>query len=113
MGWSVNVLNATVEEELEALPADMRASFVRIASLIEEFGLPHVGMPHVRHLQGKLWEMRLKGRDGISRALYIAISGERLVVVRIYVKKTQKVSAKEIRLALERAEKFLKRKGKK
>ena len=58
MSWSVHVLNSTVEDELDALPADMRASFARIAFLIEEFGLPRVGMPHVRHLQNKLWEMR-------------------------------------------------------
>jgi phage-related protein len=103
MAWTVNILNDTFESELEALPADMRASFVRIASLIEEFGLQQVGMPHVRHLQDKLWEMRLKGRDGISRALYVTTTGEQVVVVRAFVKKTQKTPAKEIRIALDRA----------
>jgi phage-related protein len=103
MAWTVNILNETVEEELEALPADMRASFVRISSLIEEFGLQQVGMPHVRHLQDKLWEMRLKGRGGISRALYVAVKDERVVVLRAFVKKTQKTPTREIRLALERS----------
>ena len=112
MPWSVSVLNSTVENELEALPAEMRASFARIAFLIEEFGLPRVGMPHVRHLQDKLWEMRLKGRGGISRALYVAVSGERVVVVRAFIKKTQKTPAKEIRLALERANQLEGTKGK-
>ena len=112
MPWSVSVLNSTVENELEALPAEMRASFARIAFLIEEFGLPRVGMPHVRHLQDKLWEMRLKGRGGVSRALYVAVSGERVVVVRAFIKKTQKTPAKEIRLALERANQLEETKGK-
>jgi len=103
MKWVVLILNQTVEDELAELPADMRARFSRIAALIEEYGLENVGMPHVRHLQDKLWEMRLKGRDGISRALDVTASGRRVVVVRVFVKKTQETPAREITLALERA----------
>jgi phage-related protein len=47
--------------------------------------------------------MRRKGRDGISRALYVTASGRRVVVVRVFVKKTEKTPEREIRLALERA----------
>jgi len=59
--------------------------------------------PYVKHLEGKLWEMRLKGRDGIARSLYVTASGRRVIVVRTFVKKTQKTPGREIRLALERA----------
>ena len=38
----------------------------------------------------KLWELRLTGRDGIARALYVTAIGRRMVVVRAFVKKTQK-----------------------
>jgi len=82
----------------------MRARFIRITSLIQEMGLEKVGMPRVRPLQGKLWEMRMKGKDGISRALYVTARGRRVVVVRAFVKKTQKTPAREIELALKRAE---------
>ncbi len=81
----------------------MRASFVRIAQLVEEFGLENIGMPHVRHIQDKLWEMRLKGKDGISRALYVSTSGKRVVVLRVFVKKSQKTPGREIKIAMERA----------
>ena len=103
MAWSVELLNKTVEKELQALPKDMRARFIKISQMIEEHGLHEVGMPYVRHLQDKLWEMRLKGKDGISRALYVSAVGECVVVVRIFVKKTQKTPSREIKLALERA----------
>ena len=59
--------------------------------------------PHVKHLQGPLWEMRMRGRDGIARALYVAAVRRRVVVVRVFVKKTQKTPAGEIDLALKRA----------
>lgn len=104
MVWTVETLNSTVDAELEALPPDMRARLHHIAMLIEEFGLERVREPHVRHIRGSLWEMRMKGRDGISRAIYVAASGECLVVVRVFVKKTRNTPTREIQLALKRAQ---------
>ena len=81
----------------------MRARFTHVVRLIESFGVDRVGQPHVKHLQGRLWEMRLRGRDGIARALYVTVPGQRVVVVRVFVKKTQKTPRREMELALERA----------
>jgi phage-related protein len=103
VSWTVEILNDTVELEIEALPIDMRARFQRIVELIEGVGLENVGMPHVRPLTGKLWEMRMKGKDGISRALYVTAKGRRVVVVSAFVKKTQKTPAREIERALKPA----------
>jgi phage-related protein len=103
MAWTVETLNDVVDAELDELPADMRARFISISRLIGEFGLERVREPHVKHLRGPLWEMRIKGKDGISRALYVTAVGERVVVVRVFVKKTQKTPNREIELALKRA----------
>lgn len=67
MKWTVETLNETVDKELEVLPYDMKARFVWISKLIEDHGLPNVKEPYVRHIEGKLWEIRMKGKDGISR----------------------------------------------
>lgn len=103
MRWTVETLNKVVDAELDALPAEMRARFSYIARLIEEFGIERVREPHVKHLRGPLWEMRMKGKDGISRAIYVTATGKRVVVVRAFVKKTQSTPAREIELALKRA----------
>ncbi len=103
MNWNVETLNSTVDEELAALPADMRARFVRIAQLIETVGLENIREPHIKHIEGKLWELRVKGKDGISRALYITAHQKRAVILRVFIKKTQKTPRSEIKLALERA----------
>ena len=47
--------------------------------------------------------MRLKGRSGISRALYVTAVGRRVIIVRVFVKKTEKTPRSEIELALFRA----------
>src|SRR5262245_20561344 len=103
MKWTVETLDAAVDAELEALPEDMRARLARISALIEEHGLERVREPHVKHVEGPLWELRLKGRAGISRALYVTASGRRVVIVRTFVKKTEKTPRSEIVLALSRA----------
>ncbi|MGE0149487.1 MAG: type II toxin-antitoxin system RelE/ParE family toxin [Parvibaculaceae bacterium] len=103
MGWSVEFLDEDVRAELSALPADIRASFERIVGLIRSHGLERMREPYVRHLEGRLWEMRMKGRDGIARAVYVTAAGRRVVVVRVFPKKTQKTPRREIELALKRA----------
>jgi len=102
MQWVVIFLNDMVKAEFLALPAEMQASLLKIMELVEAYGLQRVGMPYVRHIRGKLWEMRGKGRDGIARSMYVAASGRRVVVVRSFVKKTQQTPEQEIALALKR-----------
>jgi len=103
MAWIVELLDVRVRDELEALPADMRARFRRIVELIQDHGLERMREPHIKHLEGLLWEMSMKGKDGISRAIYVTARGLLVVVVRVFVKKTQKTPRRELDLALERA----------
>jgi phage-related protein len=46
--------------------------------------------PQVRHIRGQLWEIRLKGKAGIARALYVTAREHRVVILRAFIKKTQK-----------------------
>ena len=104
MVWRIEILNETVAAEIAALPTDMQARFLRLAERVASVGLESLGEPHAKHLEGKLWELRLTGRDGVARALYVTAIGRRVVVVRAFVKKTQKTPRTEIELALRRAQ---------
>jgi primosomal protein N'' len=57
--WRVEILNETVAAEIAALPADMQARFLRLAERIASAGLESLSEPQVKHLEGKLWELRL------------------------------------------------------
>ncbi len=105
--WKVETLNATVTAEVEALPDDMLARLRRIGELIQTHGLERVREPHVKHLEGRLWEIRLIGRDGIARAIYTTAGGKRVVIVRVFRKKTQKTPRHEIELARQRAKEVI------
>lgn len=99
MTWHVELIP---EAELLVLPPDMRARFLHIAEMLAEFGPQRVGMPHVRPLESKLWEIRMTGRDGIARAIYVTRTGQRLVVLHVFVKKTQKTPRRAIETAYAR-----------
>jgi phage-related protein len=76
---------------------------LRYGDIIEQVGLDALPRDAVKHLEGKLWELRITGRDGISRAIYVTASGRRVVVVRIFIKKTQKTPPCELEIAWQRA----------
>jgi phage-related protein len=59
--------------------------------------------PQVKPLGKQLWEMRMSGKDGIARAIYMLATRKRIVILHAFVKKTQKTPPAAIRLALKRA----------
>lgn len=101
--WTVETLSAVVDSEIEQLPVDLRARLVRLGSIIEAVGFDALPADAVRHLEDKLWELRLRGKDGIARAIYVTAVRRRVVIVRVFVKKTQKTPKHELELARQRA----------
>jgi phage-related protein len=93
MDWIIETLNAAVDAEIDDLPKELKPHFARTMALVEQVGLERMGMPHVRHLRGPIWEIRFRGKSAIGRALYVTL-----------VKKTQKTPPREIALALKRME---------
>ena len=104
MAWTVSFLDARVEAEMEEQPLDIRARFERLRGLIVEHGIAHLPPKYVKHIERQLWELRMKGKDGIARAFYVTAAGQRVVIVRVFTKKTQKTPQREIKLARKRAE---------
>lgn len=100
--WTVDFVEAAVPELL-AQPEDIQARLGRYVSLIESRGVTALHEPHAKHLRGPLWELRLKGKDGIARAIYVTRTGRRVLIVRIFTKKTEKTPRNELELALRRA----------
>jgi len=82
----------------------MRARFLHIAELLEDFGPQRVGLLNIRPLEDKLWEMRMQGRDDIARAVYAAAQGRRLLVLHVFVKKTQATPRRALTTARKRLE---------
>jgi phage-related protein len=100
--WTAETLDAEVDAEIEQLPPFLRARFFRLLEMIETIGLDRLHEPHVKHIEGKLWEVRAKSAEGIARGLYVTATGRRVVVLHVFAKKSQKTPSKALRLAHER-----------
>ena len=101
MDWTVAFYDTDVESEILDLPAGLLARFLRYAERMEEHG-PNLGMPHTRAMGGGLFELRLKAGEGNARVFYCTVVERRIVMLHLFVKKSQKTPRKELDIARRR-----------
>jgi phage-related protein len=102
--WIIEYYSSQVEREILDLPQGLLARYLRLADLWQEFGA-NLGMPHTRALHGGLFELRVKGKEGIARVFYCTVVGQRIIVLHSFIKKTEKTPPKELQIARERMRK--------
>ncbi|TAL94413.1 MAG: type II toxin-antitoxin system RelE/ParE family toxin [Rhodanobacter sp.] len=101
MSWRIEYASPAVERALAELPSGMAAKYLHLTDLMLEFGA-NLGMPHTRAMSDGLFELRVKGHEGIARIFYCTLVGKRIVVLHSFIKKSQKTPAKEIKIAKRR-----------
>lgn len=98
MTWWLTYYNAKVAAQVERWPAGIRASYLRIVEVMATHG-PDIGMPHTRAMGSGLFEIRAKGREGIGRAFYCTLVGERIIILHTLIKKTEQTPARDLATA--------------
>lgn len=63
---------------------------------------PNLGMPFTKAMGKGLFEIRAKGQAGIARGVFCTISKNTIVVLHVFVKKTEATPGKELELAKKR-----------
>jgi phage-related protein len=111
MTWTIDFYrdaegNIPVEDFLVDLPEKDRARIAWTINLLEEYGL-QLGLPYVKHLRGKLWELRIRAGRKDYRIIYFAYVGQRFIILHGFVKKTQKTPRRELEVAERRMTDFL------
>lgn len=101
MRWTVETLDG-VDGEIEALPPSLQARMLRLMEMVETIGIDHLHEPYVKHIEGKIWELRARAVEGIARGLYVTMTGRRVVVLHVFVKKTQKTPPRALEIARQR-----------
>ena len=101
MKWQINYYNDKVEKAILKMPAGILARYLHLTDLMLEFG-PNLGMPHTRALKDKLFELRMKGKEGIGRVFFCAKTDKNIIILHSFVKKSQKTPEKELRIARKR-----------
>lgn len=101
MTWSITYYNERVRKEVLAMPAGIVADYVRLTDAMALHGAD-LRMPHSRAMGAGLFELRLKGPEGIGRVFYCTQVSHTIVVLHSFVKKTQETPDAELRLARKR-----------
>jgi len=107
VNWTV-LVDERLENWLNDIPKDIKARIINIVDLLIEHGPQNVREPYVKHIRGKLFEIRAKGEDGIARVFYFTLTGQRIVLLHGFIKKTQKTPKREFETAVGRMKEILK-----
>lgn len=101
MTWRITYHTEAVELFVLGLPGGLLARYLRLTDMMLEFGA-NLGMPHTRAMSDGLYELRIKGKEGIARVFYCVLAGQRIVMLHGFIKKSERTPSKELKLARER-----------
>ena len=101
MAWIIHYHTEAVESFVRELPAGLLARYLRLTDMMLEFGA-NLGMPHTQAMSDGLFELRVKGKEGIARVFYCTLVGQRIIMLHGFIKKSQKTPPKELKLARDR-----------
>ena len=101
MSHSIVYYSLEVQDDIMTLPATLKARYIGLTNRMLEFG-PHLGLPHTDAFGGGLFELRLKGAEGIARVFFCTMVEQEIVMLHSFMKKTQKTPEKELKLAKKR-----------
>lgn len=101
MNWIIEYYNEALEASIANLPAEILASYIELSSLLIDSGA-NLRLPYSRAMGNGLFELRLKGKEGIARVFYCRSVGYRIVILHAFIKKTEQTPHKELVMAVRR-----------
>jgi phage-related protein len=104
MNWKITFYSERVQQETLEFPPGILANFLHISEMVEEFG-PALGLPYTKAIGDGLFEIRAKGKEGIGRSFFCTVTGQEIIILHSFIKKSQKTPKKELVTARKRLNK--------
>ena len=98
MDYSIVYYSESVQNEILDLPDTLAARYIVLTRRMMILG-PNLGVPHTKAFGHGLFELRLKGAEGIARVFYCTLIGKRIVMLHSFIKKLDKTPLRERRIA--------------
>jgi phage-related protein len=98
MEYRIEYFSEQVQEDILELPDTLAARYIVLTRRMVAVG-PNLGEPHTKAFGNGLFELRLKGAEGIARVFFCMVVGRRIVMLHSFVKKSAKTPAKELVMA--------------
>ena len=101
MNYRITYYDNAVQEIILAMPNTLKVRYIALTTRMMEYGA-NLGEPHSKSLGEGLFELRLKGAEGIARVFYCTLIGREIRILHSFVKKTDKIPNKELQIARKR-----------
>ena len=98
MDYDIRYYSEAVQEQIFELPDTLAARYLVLTRRMQAIG-PNLGEPHTKAMGDGLFELRLKGAEGIARVFYCTLIGKRIVILHSFVKKTDRTPKRELEVA--------------
>lgn len=101
MNWTIEYYSINVQDDIRALPAKLKAQYFKLTKRMLTYG-PNLMPPHTKAFGNGLFELRLKGQEGIARVFYCTVIDQKIVMLHAFIEKSQKTPPNDIEIAKKR-----------
>lgn len=98
MEYTIDYYSENVQEQIVALPDALAARYIVLTRRMIAPG-PNLGEPHTKAFGEGLFELRLKGAEGLARIFYCTLAGRKIVTPHSYIKKSARTPLRERQIA--------------
>lgn len=98
MDYRISYYSDVVQSEILGLPDTLAARYIVLTRRMVVLG-PNLGAPHTKSFGGGLFELRLKGAEGIARVFFCTLVAKRIVILHSFIKKSDKTPLREREIA--------------
>ena len=98
MEYTISYYSDVVQAEILSLPDTLAAKYIVLTRRMVVLG-PNLGVPHTKAFGDGLFELRLKGAEGIARVFFCALVAKRIVMLHSFIKKSDKTPLRELEIA--------------
>lgn len=98
MDYTIAYYSDAVQTEILALPDTLAARYIVLTRRMVVLG-PNLGEPHTKAFGEGLFELRLKGAEGIARIFFCTLVGKRIVILHSFIKKSDRTPPRERMIA--------------
>ncbi len=98
MDYTINYYSDAVQQQIIELPDTLAARYIVLTRRMIALG-PNLGEPHTKAFGDGLFELRLKGAEGIARVFFCTLVGRRIVMLHSFIKKSERTPSREREVA--------------
>lgn len=98
MDYTIAYYSDAVQDKILNLPDTLAARYIVLTRRMMVLG-PNLGAPHTKAFGGGLFELRLKGAEGIARVFFCTVVDKRIVMLHSFIKKSDKSPPREREVA--------------